>query len=142
LLEKHARVPDFEALKSSCQQPLHPQAIKGLEAFNRGEYFDAHEYLEEAWMDDDSVGRDLYRGVLQISVAYYHIRNNNYRGAAKMLLRVRQWIEPIPDFCRGINLDKLRQEAYTVHDRLLELGPERLDEFDHSLMKPVQYQLV
>jgi len=140
LLGKYAQIPDWEAIETSCRQPLHPQAIKGLEAFNRGEFFDAHEYLEEAWMDDDSVGRDLYRGVLQIAVAYYHIKNNNFRGAAKMLLRVRQWIDPLPDYCRGINVAKLRQEAYTVHNMLLELGPERLDEFDQSLMKSVQFQ--
>ncbi|MGD2157497.1 MAG: DUF309 domain-containing protein, partial [Anaerolineales bacterium] len=140
-IQELARIPDLEAIKASCQEPLHPKAVLGLEAFNRGDYYDAHEYLEEAWMDDLSEGRKLYQSVLQIAVAYYQIMRGNYKGAAKMFLRVRQWIEPLPEECKGVNVSKLRQDSYAVHHELLDLGTKRIEELDHSLLKPVEYML-
>jgi predicted metal-dependent hydrolase len=139
LIEKYAFVIDIEAIAASCENPLPLKAILGLEEFNRGEYFEAHEHLEEAWNEDDSPGRDLFRAVLQVAVAYLHITNRNYRGAAKMFLRMRQWLDPLPEVCRGIDIARLRDDAQVVHDRLIELGSERIDEFDLDLLQPVHY---
>lgn len=141
LLKKHARVPDQQALSDECLQPLSAMAIRGLEEFNRGEYFEAHEHLEAAWMADESPGRDLYRAVLQVAVAYYQITRQNYRGAAKMFLRLRQWIDPLPDTCRGIDVARLREDARRVHAELIQLGSERLAAFDLTLLKPVRYEI-
>jgi predicted metal-dependent hydrolase len=139
LIRKHIHVIDHEVLRETCQEPLSAEAIRGLEEFNRGEYFEAHESLEHAWMDDSTPGRELYRAVLQVAVAYYQIKRGNYNGAAKMFLRVRQWIEPLPDKCRGVDVAQLRYSAERVHEALLALGPERIGEFDQSLLKPVKY---
>ena len=68
------------------------------------------------------------------------IERQNYNGAAKMFLRVRQWIDPMPDNCRGIDIGRLRDEARRVHEALLRLGPERIAEFDRSLLRPVHFQ--
>jgi hypothetical protein len=58
-----------------------------------------------------------------------------------MLLRVRQWLDPLPDICRGINIAQLRRDAQAVHDTLLQLGPERINEFDLTSFKDVEYHL-
>jgi uncharacterized protein len=141
LIQKHAHIQDAGALSVACRQPLTAEAIQGLQEFNRGEYFEAHESLEKAWMDDDGVGRDLYRAVLQVAVAYYQIERANYNGAAKMFLRMRQWIEPLPDTCRGIDVAQLRADARRVYQALTALGPDRVHEFDLSLLRPVNYTL-
>ena len=139
LIEKHARLVDEAGLAKTCQQPLSQMALRGLEEFNRGQYFEAHEYLENAWNEDESAGRDLYRAILQVAVAYYHILRGNYKGAAKVFLRVRQWIDPLPDICRGVEVGKLRAEARRAYEELKTLGPERIGEFDRNLLRPVQY---
>ncbi len=141
VIKKYARVIDQEALRKSCQEPLSEIAICGLEEFNRSEYFEAHEHLEKAWMADQSVGRELYQAVLQVAVAYYQILRGNYKGAAKLFLRLRQWIDPLPDTCRGVDIQKLRMDARIAHQQLLNLGPERIKEFDLSLLRPVYYKL-
>lgn len=140
LIRKHARIRDHSRLASACDEPLAATAIKGIELMNAGEFFDAHEELEHAWMEDQGAGRDLYRGILQVAVAYYQIQRNNYNGAAKMFLRVRQWLDPLPDICRGVNVAQLRADAEAVQQALVTLGPDRLDTFDHSLFRPVQYR--
>ena len=134
-----AHTADSDAIQNACAQPLAEKAIVGLELFNDGRYFDAHEELEDAWKADQSVGRDLYRAVLQIAVAYLQIERGNYNGAIKMLQRVKQWIEPLPDTCRGINVAQLRADSTAVYEALQTLGRERLNELDKTLLKPVLY---
>lgn len=141
LLQKHIRVPDHAALAATCQQPLPPLVIEGLELFNQGEYYKCHDALEEAWKQDSSPGRELYRGILQVGIAYYQIQRGNYRGAVKMLLRVRQWLDPLPAWCRGIHVAKLRQEAAVVQEALTALGAAGLAEFDHGLFQPIEYEV-
>lgn len=139
LIQKHAHTIDAEAIAADCQTPLSAQARHGLELFNRGEFFEAHEELEHAWNADSGPARELYRGVLQVAVAYLHITRGNYVGARKMFLRMRQWLDPLPAVCRGINVAQLRADALAAQTELERLGAERLAEFDATLLKPVQY---
>jgi predicted metal-dependent hydrolase len=138
LLQRYARIPDRAALAETCAEPLSPLAREGIERFNRGEYYKAHDSLEEAWMQDQGAGRDLYRGILQVGIAYYQIEQGNYRGAIKMLLRVRQWLEPLPDICRGVDVDQLRANVEAVHDALRALGPGQLGLFDTSTFSKIR----
>ncbi len=140
LIQKYARIPDYDALAQACQQALSPLAVRGLELFNQGEYFESHELLEEAWNEDMSAGREVYRAILQVAVAYLQIERHNYNGAMKMFLRLRQWIDPLPDVCRGVDIAGLRADAETVHTYLRELGRERMAEFDRRLLRPVRYR--
>ena len=141
LIQKYARVPDMDALQAACDQPLSALALRGLQEFNKGEYFEAHELLELAWNEDRSVGRELYRAILQVGVAYLQIERGNYNGALKMFLRLRQWIDPLPLVCRGVDVARLREDAIQVHQALLALGPERITSFDRSMFKPVHYDV-
>ena len=139
LIEKYARLPDYAALMATCQENLSSLAIQGLEEFNRGEYFEAHESLEDAWNEDQSPGRELYRAILQVAVAYLQVERQNYRGAIKMFLRVRQWISPLPDTCRGVDIARLRVDSQKVYEHLVVLGPNKIAEFDRRLLRPVHY---
>lgn len=123
-----------------CDQSLPPKALQGLEAFNGGEYYEAHELLESAWMEESGPVRDLYRVVLQVGVGYYQVQRGNYEGARKMFLRALQWFARLPDQCQGINLKQLRAEVEQVRRHLAALGPARIGEFDQNLLKPIPYQ--
>jgi predicted metal-dependent hydrolase len=138
LIAQHARLVNYSAQEMDCQGELSELALKGITLFNQGAYFEAHEELELAWNAETGPVRDLYQGVLQVAVAYLQITRHNYRGALKMFLRMRQWLDPLPDVCRGINVAQLRAEALTARARLEALGPDHLDQFDLALLKPVQ----
>ena len=124
---------------SDCEGIVHPAAIKGMELFNAGEYWLAHEHLEEAWNAESGAVRELYRAILQTAVVYLHITRANYKGAVKVYGRVQKWITPWPDICRGIQIGQLRQELEVVIAEVKRLGPDRLAEFDQSLFKPVRW---
>jgi len=58
-----------------------------------------------------------------------------------MLLRLRQWLDPLPALCRGVNVEKLISDADAVQTALVALGPERIGEFDRSLFKVIEFQV-
>jgi CheY-like chemotaxis protein len=138
LIHKHFRWPDAGAIEGACREPLSELAREGIALFNRGEYFEAHEVLEDAWNADESAAKELYRAILQVAVAYLQIERRNFRGAAKMFLRVRQWIDPLPETCRGVDVSDLRANAFQVEELLLRLGESGIGEIDSASFRPVR----
>ena len=124
---------------SDCTGAIHPAAIKGMQLFNAGEYWLAHEALEEAWKEESGSVRELYRAILQTGVVYLHIERENYNGAVKTYEKVQKWIQPWPDVCCGIEIGQLRRDLEAVIEEVKRLGPDRLAEFDRSLFKPVRW---
>jgi predicted metal-dependent hydrolase len=58
----------------------------GLAAYDRGDFFEAHEELEPAWMGtDDPAQRALLQGLIKIAAAYVHDVRGNPRGIARNL---------------------------------------------------------
>ena len=131
--------PVMEEITCACQASPHAQVIKGLELYNAREYFECHEVLENAWRAEKGPIRELYRGILQVAVGYYHIQRGNYIGARKMFNRCRRWLAPFPDTCQGIDLAGLRRDMQAVEEAIVRLGPDRIAYFDSNLFKPVDY---
>jgi predicted metal-dependent hydrolase len=54
---------------------------RGIELFNAGRYWDAHEAWEEAWMPDRK-GPDggFYKGLIQVAAGCLHYGRGNRRG--------------------------------------------------------------
>ena len=129
---------DFPSL---CEGELHPSAIEGLKLFNAGHYWEAHEALETAWIEEESPARHLYKGILQAGVMYLQIERSNFIGMAKMYERARRWLAPWPDMCRGVNVGKLKADVEAAISAAGKLGPERLEEFDRGLLKTVEYEI-
>jgi len=142
IINDHARIPDaatLDQLACECQQPLPELAVEGLRAFNRGEFYSQHDLFEAQWVETAGPVRDLYRGILQVGVAYYQIERGNYRGALKMLQRSVQWLTLLPDSCQGIDVEQLRRDSTAVRAELQRLGPERLGELDRRLLKKLKW---
>lgn len=125
---------------SDCTGSIHPQAKKGLQLFNAGEYFEAHEALEDAWNAENGDAKNLYRGILQTAVVYLHITRGNYNGAVKVYDRSLKWLKDIPDVCKRIQVRDLRINTRQVMTEIQKLGEERIAEFDRTLMKPIRWE--
>lgn len=141
LLNELARVVDpaqRTELERQCSQPLPPEALEAVRKFNAGEFYKQHDLFEALWMHETGPIRELYRGVLQVGIAYFQITRGNRRGALKMLLRSIQWLALLPDVCQSINVAQLRVDAAQVRAELERVGEDGLDQFDLTLLKPVQ----
>ena len=110
----------------------------GIQLFNEGRYFEAHEELEAAWKDEKGRIRELYQGILEAGVTYLHITRGNYAGAVKVYGRSMRWLKDWPENCRGVEVGQLRRDLESAIIELRRLGPDASTEFNRALLKPVK----
>lgn len=115
-------------------------AQAGLQHFNRGDYFEQHELLEDAWRAEDRPIRDLYQGILQIGVAFYQIELGNWKGAIKTFRRALPKLRDLPPVCQGISLAEFRKVTEEIHADITSLGPENLEQFDQKRFPQIKYK--
>lgn len=125
-------------MSTSQPQACPPELLQGIAEFNRGEFFECHETLEELWLAEPQPIRYLYQGILQIGVAFYHLRARRYRPVVTLLTTGSDHIEPFAPVCLGVNVAKLLDNAALCLDHVQELGPERLNDFDWSLVPRIE----
>jgi predicted metal-dependent hydrolase len=130
--------PAPDEVARACRLPLHPDAEIGIELYNQGEYFLAHEALEDAWNDEGEPERRLYQGILQAAVLSMHARNGNYRGVMTMNTRRLVWLSPWPHRCRGLDIGQLKADIDLLVEQVERLGPEKIDQIDLSLFTQIK----
>ena len=62
-----------------------PRFTAGVELFNRGEWYAAHDVFEELWHDTADPERRWLQGAVQVAVAMVHLGRDNHNGAAILL---------------------------------------------------------
>ncbi len=83
---------------------------KGVEEFNRGLFFECHDTLEDLWTGIRGPSRNFFQGLIQVSVAFYHLTGGNTVGARSMLDRALRRLEGYPDRYFGFELALHREE--------------------------------
>ena len=99
----------------------------GLAAYERGDFFLAHEILEPPWMGSADLGeRDLYQGLIKVAAAFVHGARGNPAGVARNLegARVRLAAARDEGFDGGLDLDDL---INAIDDRLRRLAAGETD---------------
>jgi len=91
---------------------------KGVAEFNTGHFFECHDTLEEMWTGVRGPSRDCFQGLIQVSVAFYHLDNRNLAGAASLLRRALKRFEGYPDRYYGFDLGRHRMELRQWLDRI------------------------
>ena len=121
-----------------CEEPPPPALLAGIAQFNRGEFFEQHETLELLWRAEKRDIRYLYQGILQIGVAFHHLRKLNHHGTVYMLTRGSRYLAPFAPRCQRVDVDALLAAAAAALREVERLGPDRLGEFDWSLAPKVR----
>ena len=116
--------------------------LKGMEEFNKGEFYECHEYLEEAWMQEPGRVRFLYQGILQVGVGFYHLKNGNWRGATGLLRNGTARLKEFEPETLGIDVARLVRECERCLRELEELGRDRVGEFNRSGIPKVERAVV
>lgn len=117
-------------MPNDCNSALPDLARLGIERFNKGEYWLAHEALEDAWYAAPAPIKEMYRGILQAAVVCYHISQQNYRGALKVYQRSQKWLNPLPEICQGVDVSRLRRDLAAASAEVRRLGADKLAEFN------------
>jgi uncharacterized protein len=121
-----------------CDEPPPSLLVEGIAQFNRGEFFEQHETLEMLWRAEVRPVRRLYQGILQIGVAFYHLRRRNYHGVVYMLTRGSMYLSAFLPTCQQVNVAGLVEAAGHALEQVEALGPARMGEFDWRLVPRVE----
>src|SRR5471030_2931314 len=121
-----------------CDESPPPALLEGIAQFNRGEYFEQHETLELLWRAERRDLRCLYQGILQIVVAFHHLRKLNHHGTVYMLTRGSNYLRPFAPSCQRVDVAALLRAAAAALAEVDRLGPTRLAEFDWRLAPTVR----
>ena len=83
---------------------------KGIELFNRGDFFEAHEEMEDAMnlLEDDTADWEFYLGLLRAAVANHKLRQGEISSARFHLEAALKFLAPYPDRHRGLKLREFR----------------------------------
>jgi 8-oxo-dGTP pyrophosphatase MutT (NUDIX family) len=100
---------------------------QGLDEIRRGEYFAAHETLEDVWRAADPEEKDFFQGLVHVAVAWYQAGRGNRVGCERQLEKASRRLAPFAPEHRGVALDLLllsvEEGRRTVAAGSLDLEP-------------------
>jgi hypothetical protein len=117
-------------------ESLTPEALLqlGIDLYNAGHYWNAHEAWEQVWLDAERDLRAFYQGLIQVTAAFVHVTRNEYPGAIRLLDAGIDKLERYPETYLGVRLAPLLAGARTARSRLQHLGEKRIADFDRALI--------
>jgi hypothetical protein len=90
----------------------------GIAAFSRGDFFEAHELLEPAWMGTSDIAeRELYQGLIKLAAGYVHCVRGNPIGMSRNLEGARQHLSTSAELDPGA----ARSAGIDLMDLLMEV---------------------
>lgn len=101
--------------RAKAYRPIPPESRRlaleaGVSAYERGDFFEAHELLEPAWMGTaDLAERALYQGLIKLAAGYVHAVRGNPIGMLRNLRGARIHLENSlrldPGASRAVNIE-------------------------------------
>ena len=80
-----------------------PRFLEGVNHFNAGEFFEAHEVWEDLWMECPAAERRFVQALIQAAVAVYHLARQ-LRGARRLFHSGRRYMEPYRPAYMGLDV--------------------------------------
>jgi uncharacterized protein len=88
---------------------------EGLRLYEAGEFFTAHEAWESVWLKAPEPEKTFLQGIIQVTAAFHHLRNNNRLGTVLLLQAALRRLDLYPDSFGGISVAPLCSE---IRERL------------------------
>ena len=108
---------------ATSRSPSEPRLARGLELIRDGEFFAAHEVLEDAWRAAEDSERDFYQGLVHVAVAWYQAGRGNRVGCERQLEKSARRLGPYAPAHRGLDVAALLASVEAARDHFPELPP-------------------
>ena len=110
--------------------------------FNGWRFWDCHETLEDVWREGPTSPEglslaDFYQGIIKVAAGFHHLLRQNHKGAVNLLDGGLRLLRPFRPHCLGVDVDSFLADVSACHDRIVELGPAHLSQFDRSLIPTI-----
>lgn len=97
--------------------PFAVHFAEGVEHFNAGRFWEAHESWETIWLVSDSEMRQFLQGLIQLAAAYLHLGRANFSGSIRLFDAALGRLATIPDGYCGVAISDLTRHARDSRDR-------------------------
>ncbi len=77
-------------VETALNRREHELLRRGVESFNRGEFFRGHEEFEDIWKDQKGERRRLLQGLIQLCGALLHEQRDNRASALSLLKKAEK----------------------------------------------------
>jgi uncharacterized protein len=121
-----------------CDESPSGELLQAIGEFNRGDWFECHETLEDLWVGEEGEARYFYQGVLQVAVALHHWRGGNFGGAASLLKSGADYLRRVRPVCQRVDVAGFIAATDQLRETLSTLGPARMSELDPACIPVVR----
>jgi hypothetical protein len=111
---------------ATSRSPSEPRLARGLELIRDGEFFAAHEVLEDAWRAAEDSERDFYQGLVHVAVAWYQAGRGNRVGCERQLEKAARRLGPYAPAHRGLDVAALLSSVEAARGRFPDLSSPEL----------------
>ncbi|MGH2829625.1 MAG: DUF309 domain-containing protein, partial [Actinomycetota bacterium] len=97
---------------------------RGIDYFNAGRFFEAHEMWEFAWHPSPEPERDFWQGIIQVAVGFTHFQRQNYTGAMTLLERGARKLDAYGRTYKGLAVQAIASAARAAAEEIRRDGEE------------------
>ena len=97
--------------------------LTGIQLFNEGEFFEAHEVWEDIWHEAYGLKYEFYQGMIQCAVALEHYRRSNPRGVVSLYDSYRKHMRDVPETFMGLDVKSFLAAMREALRPVLEADP-------------------
>ena len=109
---------------------------RGCQAFNARDFYAAHEYWETLWSEYKLADEVFIQGLIQLAVAYFHLTNDNLKGATSLFNKCLPKLEGVAPQDRELDVRQLVAAARKSRDFCSAIA--KAGDFDWSLVPHLQ----
>jgi len=109
---------------------------KGIESFEKHDFYDAHEHWEDLWSDYRLKDAKFIQALIQLAVGYFHITNNNKNGALGLFNKcIPKFNDYLPEY-REINVIHILEQVDKTMKEINNI--KELNKFNWSLVPNIR----
>jgi len=94
-----------------------PRWTRGVDLFNREEFFEAHEVVEDLWNERDGPEKEFLKGFIQAAVALEHKRRGNRNGFLSVLETAERYLRRADPGAGGLDVTALVADLEEFRER-------------------------
>ena len=91
---------------------------KGVDFFNSGQYFEAHEVWEDLWRVAEGPLKRFYQGMIQAAVGLHHLSHDNHRGAHSQITKSINHLSAVLSEVHSIDAENLIRQLCQIRDQM------------------------
>jgi len=116
--KKSPKIADRIAAFHDAGWPAH--YLGYFDCFNIGQYYEAHDVLEELWLSEGRTGANyaFYKGLIQLAGAYVHLQKNRLKPSVALFQLAEANLRRYPEHHQGLDLEPILQLIHTWRARI------------------------